>query len=794
MTVNLADLSAVDGIFINGQINMGQAGASVSLAGDVNGDGFEDFIIGSPLAGSNQEGGAFVIYGGNDITNINLGDLTTAQGIFLTGDDQFDSAGSTVASVGDVNGDGFDDVIFAAARNSDGGMNAGAAYVIFGGNNLTDIDVTNLTSSQGFFIQGANQFDDLGTSLSGGQDVNDDGFDDLIVGIQFADDGFVNTGQSVIIFGGESLSNIDLATFSGPQAVIITGALEQDTLGRGVSLAGDINGDGIDDIVVSSARADGGGNSSGEAYVIYGSDTLADLNLAMLNNTQGIIITGDMEGDFLGGSISSAGDVNGDGFDDFILGAESGDNGGDDAGEAYIIFGGSNLTNIDLSNLDNSQGIIIQGDMAGDNLGTSVARAGDFNGDGFDDVIVGAPLGDNGADAAGEAYVIFGGANLTNIDLSNLDFDQGLIIENDMAGEVAGLSVSGGGDINNDGFDDVIIGILGDDSFGFNSGQAVVIFGRAFTAGDDILRGSNADDVILGGAGNDTLVGIGGDDVINGDTGNDTLNGNAGDDIIDGGDGIDTILAGGGNDTANGGAGNDTISGQSGSDTLNGNAGSDTINGNSGNDTIDGGSGIDTINGGGGDDIINGGTSDDILNGSIGVDMINGGAGDDIIQGNNQGDELFGDSGDDTILGGAGNDTINGGRDNDTLIGGAAQDDLFGDSGNDSLEGNSGGDDLFGGEGDDILNGGGGNDDLNGGAGADTFVFTAPIGVDRVQDFEDGIDTLDFSGFAGAGSFADVIAVASQLGANVRFDFNPNNVIILEGFDLADLDADDFAF
>uniref|UniRef100_UPI00261423D6 integrin alpha n=1 Tax=Novosphingobium sp. TaxID=1874826 RepID=UPI00261423D6 len=113
---------------------------------------------------------------------------------------------------------------------------------------------------------------------------------------------------------------------------------------------------------------------------------------------------------------------------------------------------------IDLTGLTPAQGFIIQGDAAGDSAGWSVSSAGDINGDGFADLIVGAPRGDDGGDYAGEAYVIFGksGATRTNIDLTSLAASDGFLIQGDTAGDGAGYSVTSAGDINGDGFADLV--------------------------------------------------------------------------------------------------------------------------------------------------------------------------------------------------------------------------------------------------------------------------------------------------------------------------------------------------
>ncbi|HEX8258600.1 MAG TPA: integrin alpha, partial [Allosphingosinicella sp.] len=180
---------------------------------------------------------------------------------------------------------------------------------------------------------------------------------------------------------------------------------------------------------------------------------MAILDLANLG-TRGFIIQGDAAGDLAGGSVASAGDINGDGYGDVIVGADAGDDGGASAGEAYVIFGkASGFGPVDLGNIG-AAGFVIQGDAALDKAGFSVASAGDVNGDGLGDVIVGAPFGDDGGTDAGEAYVIFGKAGgFGTIDLTNLGETAGFVIQGDEAGDNVGHSVASAGDFNHDGID-----------------------------------------------------------------------------------------------------------------------------------------------------------------------------------------------------------------------------------------------------------------------------------------------------------------------------------------------------
>ncbi len=277
---------------------------------------------------------------------------------------------------------------------------------------------------------------------------------------------------------------IDLGFLTTPQGFIIQGDAASDRAGYSVSSAGDVNGDGIDDLIVGAPGGDDGGSGAGEAYVIYGKagSTRTVLDLTGLAASDGFLIQGDEASDFAGYSVSAAGDVNGDGIDDLIVGAPRGDDGGSQAGEAYVIYGkaGSTRTVLDLTGLAASDGFVIQGDAARDYAGRSVSSAGDMNGDGIDDLIVGAPEGDDGGSQAGEAYVIYGvaGSTRTVLDLTGLAASDGFVIQGDAASDYAGRRVSSAGDVNGDGIDDLIVGAPRGDDGGFAAGEAYVIYGK----------------------------------------------------------------------------------------------------------------------------------------------------------------------------------------------------------------------------------------------------------------------------------------------------------------------------
>jgi hypothetical protein len=261
-----------------------------------------------------------------------------------------------------------------------------------------------------------------------------------------------------------------------------------------VASAGDINGDGFDDIIIGAFRADSAGNTradAGESYVVFGkaggfggSFSLA----SVAAGTGGFVILGRQAGDQSGGAVASAGDINGDGFDDLIVGAYRANdpsNGTLRVGVTTVILGKATgfEPSIDLTSFgDGFDGFTIVGRSACGGAGTSVGSAGDFNGDGFADIVVGAP-------SANESFVVFGKLHGfgARIDLANVAAGTGgFILRGIDAYDLAGISVSSAGDINGDGLDDLIIGARHADGE-FNtapySGDSYVVFGRTEVAG-----------------------------------------------------------------------------------------------------------------------------------------------------------------------------------------------------------------------------------------------------------------------------------------------------------------------
>ena len=337
------DLSTLDGT--NGFV-MTNSGFRVRGAGDVNGDGFDDVIIGSSRSdpnGNADAGESYVVFGTNTgLSSLDLSALDGTNGFVINGIDANDYSGSSVNGAGDVNGDGFDDLIIGAPGTNE-------SYVVFGSDSgfSSSLNLSSLNGFNGFVINRVGIEDGSGISVSGAGDINEDGIDDLIISVFTLSLGPI-TSECYVVFGkgGSFSQSLDLSVLDGSNGFLVNGVTPVFSGGFSVSGAGDINDDGIDDLIIGEALTSPNGNYfAGESYVVLGNagGFSPSLDLKTLNGTNGFVINGVDANDFSGSSVSGAGDVNGDGIDDIIIGApRAGGPGGFEnsyAGESYVVFG-----------------------------------------------------------------------------------------------------------------------------------------------------------------------------------------------------------------------------------------------------------------------------------------------------------------------------------------------------------------------------------------------------------------------------------------------------------------------
>ncbi len=357
--------------------------------------------------------------------------------------------GYAVAGGGDLDGDGYHDLLVSAVDSDGGASDGGSVYLYYGSPwGLLQGSEVELYPSDSYTS------DHFGGAVSFAGDMDGDGYDDIVVGAPDNDDVATGAGAAYVYYG----SSTGLDTSREDKLTASDGA-SGDGFGDAVAGAGDLDGDGYDDIVVGAPDHDTTVNGSGAAYVYYGSSTGVD------TSREDPFVSSDADvGAEFGEAVDGLGDVDGDSYDDIVVGSVGWDN---IRGAAYVYYGSS--TGLDSSS---EQSITASDGANRDSFGNSVAGAGDVNGDGYPDLVVGSSRDDDNGTDSGSAYVYYGSA-------SGMTGETKLTASDGAASDDFGYAVSGGVDLDADGYDDIVVGAYQEDECGSFCGAAYVYYGAA---------------------------------------------------------------------------------------------------------------------------------------------------------------------------------------------------------------------------------------------------------------------------------------------------------------------------
>lgn len=688
-----------------------------------------------------------------------------------------DVFGRTVASVGDLDGDGLADLAVGAISDNTGGTNRGAVHILYldaDGRTKRSMKIAHETNG-GPTLSNADLF---GCSIASLGDLDGDGIVDLAVGARRDDTVGADRGAVYVLFmkadgSVKAFTKIADSTNGGPSLV------NSDFFGSSLAALGDVNGDGITDLAVGAYGDDKGG----AVYVLMlNSDGTARSHKRITSGVNGGPVF--RTSDWFGRSVSAVGDLDGDGIIDLAVGADRDSTGGAPVsrrGAVHVLFlnsDGSARGSTRIASETNGGPILQPNDF----FGKSVATLGDVDGDGINDLAVGAPGDDTGGAARGAMHVLLmnsDGSVKSATRIANETSGGPLLSD----GDTFGHGFVAFGDLNGDGVSELAVGAPDDDTGGTDRGAVHILFplgpqpedvslpagGGEYQvlvdAGDLVIQAAGGAELfrqsaalfsvlqIIGSTGDDVVAvldtpgtvstpiqfsGMGGDDrfdaslagapaTLNGGDGNDTLLGSLQNDTLDGGSGIDwTMITGTSITVTDSSVLRQDLDAMASVEMLVLSAdGSDSVIDASrftiGSVTISGSSGADTLKGGTGDDLILAGSDSDIVSGGAGHDFILGGYGSDILSGDAGNDTILGGRGLDTIEGGENSDVLRGGGGPDTISGGDGNDEIMGEGGPDHINGVSGADTLYGGNGRDNLAGGLGTDRLNGSVYDDSF-------------------------------------------------------------------------
>jgi len=440
------DLSAADAK-LRGVSGGDEAGYVVSGAGDVNGDGRADLLVGAAYqdGAASDAGAAYLVTSASSGTSSLSGAFAT-----LRGSAAQDYAGEALAPAGDVDGDGYDDILVGTKGDDTAGSGAGVAWLLYGPVPAGTASLASL----GVGLTGELAGDYAGCAVAGAGDVDGDGAPDLLIGAIGEDTGGTSAGAAYLVLGAPVAGGLSGA------AQKLVGAETGGRAGWDLDGAGDLDGDGLSDLIVAAPYVDGADTDTGAVYLLLASSLPLDGSDVGLG-TADAVLTGSLWDELAGSSVAGAGDVDADGYADVVIGSPGESTLGTAAGAAYLLLG------LPASGPLTAADAVFEAQAAGTCTGSSVAGAGDVDGDGAADVLIGASCESTGGSEAGAAYLVLGPAAGV-VALA----DAPLKMIGEQSTDYAGCSVAGAGDVDADGHGDLFVGAWGDDSGAPSSGSS----------------------------------------------------------------------------------------------------------------------------------------------------------------------------------------------------------------------------------------------------------------------------------------------------------------------------------
>ena len=454
------DAEELSDIVLRGEAAEDYAGRSITGVGDLNNDGVDDVVVGAD--GYADEGAAYIIYGpltvGTDTT------LDTVAHVVVEGTSSAGLAGKRTLGLGDIDGDGLDDMLVAAPTATDWATRSGTVHLFLGSSIAAQTSGTAMSiDDSDFQWNGNDNYDWAGQGLADVGDWDSDGIDDFAIGATGDDVGGAGAGTVYIITGTGAAPTGGTTSVATAAELSVTGHASW-YIGANISGLGDFDGDGSDDLGIGVIQADANGNLSGSAFVIGGGQSgTIDLDDADMR------LNGANANDRAGAGLGAAGDVDGDGYADMLVGVSRDDAAGADAGAIILMYGRSDLSAIDGSDIQTVADATVTGPAAGIGLGESFVGNFDFDGDGELDLLAGAPR--DGLNGEGAGYLMLGPISGTR----SLATDAYASFVGDGPSDGVGSSVSVPGDLLGTGALVLGVGGWGDDANGTDSGGVFFI-------------------------------------------------------------------------------------------------------------------------------------------------------------------------------------------------------------------------------------------------------------------------------------------------------------------------------